>query len=163
MNATLEHTPKHTTKIIDFAQENLSLKLVDEMVPLWIEHYEEIALYKDLKLSPLMSVYENAQSQKLLRIYTARHDGELVGYQVLFVHPHPHYSEILSANQDILFLAASMRRGLIGYRFIKWCDEQLKHDGVGLVFQHVKTTHNFGPLLQRMGYVEHDIIFSRRL
>lgn len=153
----------HKTKIVDFARESLSESLVNEMMPLWEDHYEEIALYKDIPLQPDFGVYDAVEQAGNLRIYTARHEGELVGYEIVFVARHPHYATMKAANQDILFLAKDMRQGLIGYRFIKWCDERLEHEGIDVVFQHVKKSHNFGVMLERMGYVEHDIIYSRRL
>jgi hypothetical protein len=51
----------------------------------------------------------------------------------------------------------------MGGRFIKWCDEQLRAEGVAVVYHHIKAAHNFGPMLERFGYELVDLIYSRRL
>ena len=148
---------------MNFAQEPYSETLTNEMMPLWQKHYDEIALYKDIPLSPDLRIYQGADERGSLRIFTARVDNNLLGYQIFFVNPNAHYKTSLQAVQDILFLDSSMRAGLNGYRFIRWCDEQLKTMGIQVVFQHVKKSHDFGPLLMRLGYMPHDTIYSRRL
>lgn len=150
-------------KIIDFARETYSGDLVSEMMPLWKEHYKEIALYKDVLLSPLLAVYSVADKSDMLRIYTARHKRELVGYHILYVQTHPHFSEMKVAIQDTIFLCVEFRKGMIGYQFLKWSDEQLKNDGVKIVYQKVEQGHDFSALLKRLGYVDHEITYSRRL
>jgi hypothetical protein len=150
-------------KTINFRQEPFNKTLIEEMLPLWRDHYEELALYKDFPLSPTLYVYENASMRSILRIYTAREEDRLVGYQVFFVHAHPHFSGAMEAIQDLLFLSQDMRKGFTGYRFLKWCDEQLTSDGVNLIFQHVNKDHDYGPLLRRLGYVAHDILYSKRV
>ena len=98
----------------------------------------------------------------VVRIFTARDQGRLDGYAIYFLRRNIHYQTSLQAVQDILFLSAGLRRGLAGYRFIKWCDEQLKKN-VQVVYQHVKLAHNFGPVLERIGYEPVEVTYVRRL
>lgn len=151
------------SKIIDFKRESFSLDLLDEMMPLLKNHYGEIALYKDIPLSPAKSTYENADKAGFLRIYTMRHNHRLVGYEVFFIHKHPHYSETLEAVQDILFLSPEMRRGLLGYQFLKWCDGELENDGAQVIFRCVSNRYDYSPLLKRLGFMAHDTVYSRRV
>jgi hypothetical protein len=163
MSFATQERPLPVPKTIDFKREPYSDSLIKEMKPLWEEHYEELALHKDFPLSPNLGIYQKCSEIGVLRLFTAREDKKLVGYQIFFVHPHSHFSGAIAAIQDLLFISSPMRRGLIGYQFLKWCDQELTDDGVNLVYQHVKKTHNYGPLLQRLGYAEHDIVYSRRL
>lgn len=149
-------------KIIDFAQEPCNSKLLAEMLPLWASHYSEIAFYKDIPLQPTLDVYETTSKNGSLRIFTVRHDKKLVGYEVFFVYLHPHYS-VLEAVQDILFLEKDIRQGSIGYRFIKWCDQQLEDDKVEVIFRCVSNKNDYSPLLKRLGYIAHDTVYSRRV
>jgi len=148
---------------MEFNQEEFSYELVNEMYPLWKAHYEEIATYKDIALDPDLERYEIMARGGFLRIFTARDEGSLVGYQVFFVTQNPHYKRSTQAVQDILFLSLVLRKGLTGYKFIKWCDERLKEEKIQLVFQHVKEAHDFTPMLRRLGYQAHDKIMVRRL
>ena len=70
-------------------------------------------------------------------------------------------TSILYAVQDIVFIDPECRGG--GFKFIRWCDEQLRELGVNVVTHHIKAAHNFGPALERMGYTLQDLIYSRRL
>lgn len=147
-----------------FALEFLNEKILDEVQPLLEMHWKEIAQYQDIPLVPDRDWYLNNQKAGILRLFTIRDDdGGFQGYAVYVVRSNPHYATSKQASQDILFLNKKHRKGRIGYRFIDWCDLQLKLEGVQVVYQHVKTAHNFGPMLERMGYEPIDIIYGRRL
>lgn len=136
-------------------------QVVNEIKPLIEEHYLEIAKYQDIPLDPDWDLYKKLEEAGMLKIFTCRLDGELIGYAVYFVKGHIHYKSCLMAQQDILFIRKKYRgKGMI---FIMWCDEQLKNMGIQLVMQHVKAEHNFGPMLERIGYELMDLLYTRRL
>lgn len=149
--------------ILLFSLEKFNPSLYGEMWPIFEDHYEEIAHYKDIKLSPDTLYYDTAQKIGILRVFTIRDEGKLVGYSVFTVGKNPHYSESIQAKQDILFLSKKLRGGFNGFKFIKWCDDQLKKECVQVVYHHVKKEHNFGPVLERQGYKLVDLIYGRRL
>lgn len=152
-----------------YALEPYSPHLVSEMVPLWKEHYQELAHFTDIALDPDMEVYFKVSAAGSLRIYTARQVDYvsgvsiLVGYNIFVVTNHPHYKTFKQANQDIVYLDQKMRKGLSGYRFMKWCDIQLKNESVQVVYQHARARRSFGPLLERMGYRLMDFVYAKRL
>jgi hypothetical protein len=148
---------------VQFQSEDLSKALLEEAKPLLEAHWQEISHYPDIPLSVDEFFYLQSASMKMTRVFTARSEGKLVGYCVYFVKANPHYQESLQANQDVLFLTKELRGGMQGYKFIQFCDEQLKQLGVQVVYQHVKHKHNFGPMLERMGYELIDHIYGRRL
>lgn len=147
---------------LTFAKEHFTDALWAELLPLLAEHWAEIAHYPDIPLSVDRATYDGADAAGLARIYTARREGALLGYALFFVRTNPHYQTSLQASQDVLYLHPSARGGA-GAKFIAWCDEQLRIDGVQAVYHHVKQAHNFGPLLERMGYELVDLIYARRL
>lgn len=147
--------------MITFQQERAQ-DCFKEAMPLLMEHWNEIAHYKDIPLEPDFELYEKIENLGIIRCYTARNDEKkLIGYAVFFVRSNPHYKSSIQASQDILFISKN-NRGM-GGRFIKWCDEQLKAEGIAVVYHHIKAAHNFGPLLERFGYELVDLIYSRRL
>jgi GNAT superfamily N-acetyltransferase len=99
----------------------------------------------------------------MLRCYTARVAGALVGYGVFTVAHNLHYRGSIQAKQDVLFVLPEYRKSRIGYQLIKFCDERLRADGCQVVYQHVKTAHDFGPLLKRMRYEAVETIYAKRL
>lgn len=149
------------TMVATFKRENVS-DCFQEAMPLLMEHWKEIAHYQDIPLEPDLSFYESAEKSGVLRTFTARGDeGKLIGYAVYFVRHNAHYKSSLQAVQDIIYIQKN-KRGM-GGRFILWCDEQLRAEGVQAVYHHVKTAHNFGPMLERFGYQLVDLIYARRL
>jgi hypothetical protein len=143
-----------------FKREQLS-NVLEELKPLLEAHYLEIAHYRDIPLIPDYEGYLRIESTGALRVFTIREDDKLIGYGLFFVKTNFHYSTSLQAVQDILFLSKE-RRGH-GKKFISWCDEQLRSEGVQVVYHHVKAAHNFGALLVRSGYELVDLIYAKRL
>lgn len=137
-------------------------EIFDELPPLLHKHWKEIAHYQDILLEPDWELYAKLDEMKMLRTFTARDpEGKLVGYAIFFVKPNMHYKSSIQAVQDILFIDPESRG--FGRNFISWCDDQLKEEKVQAVYHHIKAKHNFGPMLERMGYELVDLIYARRL
>lgn len=143
-----------------FARENLA-DCFEEARPLLLAHWKEISHYPDIPLDVDEARYYAIEESNKLRVYTARNDSGLVGYAVFFVNTSAHYKNSVQALQDIIFIHPKFRG--MGGRFILWCDEQLKAEGVQVVFHHIKAKHNFGKLLERFGYELIDLIYGKRL
>ena len=141
-------------------QRETFAQVIEEIKPLLDKHWEEIAHFHDIALDPNYAMYRKAEEAGKLRVFTARKDGALVGYAV-FITGNLHYQSTSTAMQDILFLLPE-HRGFTGYRLIKFADSELAKEGVQITYHHVKVAHDFGPLLERMGYVPVDIIYARR-
>lgn len=146
---------------LTFQREKLS-EAWDELLPLLQEHWKEIAHYQDIPLDIDRATYERLESSDAIRLFTLREGEELVGYACFFLVHHPHYRSSKQAQQDVIYIAPKARGGS-GYRFIKDCDEELRKEGVQVVSHHVKAAHNFGPMLERIGYDLQDLIYTRRL
>lgn len=147
-----------------FQLETATPAFFDEVIPLFVLHYQQVAHYQDIKLAPDYERFLAIQKAGVLRVYTAREEtGELIGYAFFLVSPSLHYCGSLQALQDILFIHPE-RRGF-GKEFIAWCDEQLKAEGVQVVYHHVKAKPelDFSALLERMGYTLVDKIYGKRL
>lgn len=150
---------------VKFLREPLTPSLLEEMRPMNEAHYKEIAHYKDIPLKIDRQRYLALEAAGILRCYTVRDqdDHRLVGYAVFIVQFNMHYSDSLQAAQDVIFLAPEYRGQFLGSRFINWCDDRLRDEGAQAVYQHVKVAHDFGKLLERLGYEPVDIIYARRL
>lgn len=149
---------------VEFKRETWSV-LKDEAADLFEEHYREVAHYLDIPLNPDHENYFGIENRGLLRVYTARERGILIGYSVYFLKRNMHYMDSLQAVQDIIFIQKNKRGGGLGSKLILWCDEQLKDDGIQVVYHHVKVKEglNFGPMLERHGYELIDQVYGRRL
>lgn len=137
--------------------------ITKEVIPLLFAHWKEIAHYDDIKLEPDWESYRALNEAGILKVFTVRTTNArvLIGYSVFFVKNNLHYKSSKQAVQDILFIHKDYRG--TGRHFIRWCDQQLKADGIQVVYHHVKKAHNFGPLLERMDYELVDLIYAKRL
>lgn len=162
-NDVLETTPDVGLSSMALAFNRESAQVVlEEGIDLLKEHYREIAHYQDIEFNPNVEQYLKLDELGFLRIYTARTNAnQLVGYAVFFVRHNLHYSGSLQAVQDVLFISKNHRGR--GRSFIQWCDEQLKLEHVQVSYHHIKARHNFGAMLERIGYELVDLIYARRL
>lgn len=150
-----------------FQRETLTHSLYEEMKPLLEKHFHEIAHYQDIPLDPAIDQYLMLEKCGALRVYTCRALVDkietLVGYCLFFVKANLHYKTSLQAAQDILFVHPSFRNIGFGEKFLSYCDDELQKERVQVVYHHVKQAHNFGPLLEKLGYALVDLIYGRRL
>lgn len=143
-----------------FAVENFG-DIVGELKPLLELHYHEIAHHKDIPLDPDYDVYQKLQDIGAIICFTARRDGHLIGYNIFFVRHNMHYKTSKQAVQDVVFIHPEFRG--FGKKFFLYCDEILKQEGVQVVYHHIKAAHNFGKMLESIGYSLVDLIYGKRL
>lgn len=138
--------------------------VIGEIKPLLEMHWQEIATYRDhIPLDPDYARYQAAEAAGNLLILTARHRGVLVGYSIFFMLAHPHYKSTLFAMNDIIFLHPDLRGGMLGPRLIKASEEEVRSRGAMKISWHIKPSHDFSPLLKRMGYALDEINMAKIL
>jgi hypothetical protein len=148
---------------LTFQRERFTPALGEEARPLIQGHHEEVSgPIADLPARIPFEQYEALENADRLRVFTARRDAMLVGYNVFAMAIH-HQHGVRCAFHDTLFLHPSERRGTSGMRFLRFCDEQLQADGAFFVTQHVSAGVNIKPLLERMGYQAAETIYIKRL
>lgn len=148
---------------LTFQRERVS-DLWDEVTPLLSRHKDEVCHYKDFVLNPDVESYEAIERAGGMRCYTARLNGDLIGYCALFVKHNLHYRDSVQALQDVLFILPEHRGSRAGFKLIRFCEEQLRREGVQVVMQHLKlATPKTVELFRKMGYEEIDVIMGKRL
>lgn len=147
-----------------FAREKATPALFDELAPLVKEHYGELASFQDIPLDVAVSRYLAIEADGKLRIYVARDaSGQFVGYSAFVLYNCTHAASSVRAIQDVIFLQKPFRGRGLGERLVVWCDEQLRADGVDVAYQVTKLSHDFGPMLESVGYTLVDKVYARRL
>lgn len=135
-----------------------------EILPLLQEHFLEISAYPDIALDPDIDAYNEVEDKGCLRCYTARLNGELIGYAVFFVRHNLHYRQSLQAVQDVLFVSKPHRSGRVGYKLIRYSEDQLRAEAVQVVYHHVKVnTPQTVELFHKLAYESIDLIVGKRL
>lgn len=104
--------------------------------------------------------FETLDGAGQLQIVVARSAGQMIGYMLFVVCPHPHYADVLCAFEDAYFLSADYRKGWHGVRLIREALRLLKSRGVQRWFIHTKKAKNMGRVLEFLGGSHTDEIYS---
>lgn len=137
-----------------------------ELVAIYPEHYEELAVNKHRKrLNPDYETYHAMARMGVLHIPTARDavTGELVGYFIFIIRQNVHYKDIRTAYNDIFFLRKAYRRGHNGLRFVRFVLDSMKARGVDEVYCGTKLHNDFGPIFERFGFAPIERIYTKLL
>jgi hypothetical protein len=148
---------------MDFARE-LLCEVVQEVQPLLDLHYRELTMHKHVvKLDPQWKEYALLEQLRRFMVFTAREDGELVGYNAFLVHRHLHYAGLTCAQNDVLYLREDKRRGTNALRFLDYCEHELRAEGVQKLTYHIKFAMDWRPILHRRGYVDEEVMCGKLL
>ena len=141
------------------------LHQVEDDIKYLIElHWDEIALNKDkIKLNPDWDAYRNLEEQGKLKIFTARNEGELVGYFVVILGYNIHYKDHLFAQNDIIYMHKDYRKGFAGIRLIKFAEKCLRDDDVSVLTINTKTHQPFDKVLERLKFNLIERVYSKYL
>jgi len=132
-------------------------------------HWREVGLYQDeVPLDPDYDKFIQLEHAGVLEAFTVRvrmedgSHGKLAGYAGYLVIPHLHYRTTLVAANDVIYLDPAFRHGLTAARLVKFAEAYLATArGARRFTYHVKTAHDFGPLLLRAGYAHEENIFGK--
>lgn len=139
--------------MITFQEESYLQLFTPEFMDMYKEHWREIGIFdKDkIKLSPDWDAYKTLGKANALKLFLVRNNDVTVGYAIFIVVNHPHYKTVKVAENDIIYIKKEFRKGLTGYKFIKYCKEKLK-DKVGIITLSMKANRSFLPITERLGF-----------
>ena len=94
-------------------------------------------------------------------IFTARDNGTLVGYFVVFVDTNLHYKDHLFAKNDLVYIAPSHRKGFTAVKLIKFAEKCLKEDGVSVMVVNTKNHKPFHELMRYLKFSDSETIYTK--
>ena len=134
----------------------------EDIKPLIEKHWELVALNQGkIKLNPNWEEYARLDAAGVLRVFTAREDGELVGYCVLVVSRSMHYKDHVFANNDVTFVLPDNRAGATGYQLLKYAEDHCAENDISLMNVNTKVHIPFDSLLVGMGLNLIERIYSK--
>lgn len=136
--------------------------VLPEVLPMMAKHYKEIS-HLDGEFDPDVDRYVALNKAGSYEFIVAQIGGAIVGYAGYFVAPHQHSKSNVVAYQDMIYLEPICRGGGLGRMLIQECDNILKSKSVVSVINAVSTKNDFGQLLETMGYMMLDKLYTRRL
>lgn len=107
--------------------EELMSDIIEELPPLFEEHYNEVGAFGGLKvgLDVQWRVYKILEEKEMLHFITVRKGDKLVGYYVSIIAPHLHFADTIVAENDTIFISKKYRTGRIGIDLIKYAGKLL--------------------------------------
>lgn len=136
--------------------------IIDDILPLAKKHYQEVSHYSDIPLELDYQKFYALEKINALFIFSIRaQDRALIGYAVFFADKHVHYAS-KHAHSDAIFILPEYR-GELGRKFVDWCDQEMKKEGVSLVYHSVTPKKDFSKMLKKLGYELHETIYTRKL
>lgn len=148
---------------MDYKQEILQTAFSDAL-ELFKLHWDEVALNKDfIELNPNYEAYQACEQNESLKIFTAREDGQLVGYFAVIITRSLHYADHKFANNDVIFMHKDHRKGSASIKLIKFAMECLKEDGVSMLMMNVKVHRPYDIILKRLKFDHVENVYSKRL
>ena len=150
--------------MITFQKEPFATAFPDAQ-RLFADHFDEVAENKKLLGAPNPDVdgYATMDRMGAYHVLTARDGEELVGYFAFITRRNFHYKHIISASEDLYFLAPEARGMKTGYRFLQAATDAMRAAGGDLASMRVKIAHDHGPLLERLGYRPIEVIYTKVL
>jgi len=134
----------------------------EDIKPLLEKHWEMVALNQGkIRLNPDWKEYARLDAAGILRIFTARQEGKLVGYCVLLVSQSIHYKDHKFASNGVVFVLPEYRSGATGYKLIKYAEDHCKADNVSLMMINTKVHIPFDSLMIGMGFDLIERIYSK--
>lgn len=135
-----------------------------EILPLAQEHWAEMPFDSEVPLSVALGSYRGLDDDARLHVTTARFEGLLVGYFVLFLTRHPHY-DILTGSMDVYFLKPEFRKAANGLKLFRAMEDQVKSRGVRylLATTRLDRGESASHVFQRLGWNDARIVWEKRL
>ncbi len=149
--------------LIEFSEEKTK-NIINELQPLIQKHWEQIALNQEtIKLDPDWKQYRLLEDAGMLRVFTARENGVLVGYFAVGISKHLHYKSDTFASCDVIYVKPDSRAGNTGFKLIRHVEKQLEKSDVKVLHINTKLHAPFDKLLEKMGYNAIETIYAKKI
>lgn len=131
---------------------------------LWRMHYEEFRPFHKgrLEFGPDVQLYEQAETAGRLHILVARASGVMVGYCLVKIGRHPHYTNICGF-EDSYFVHPDYRKGWNGVKLIKRSIELLEKRGVMICYFMTKEFNSIEKIFIHLGLLRCDTVYCTGL
>lgn len=145
---------------VSYAEERWA-DVWQEMQPLWLLHWREVALdHETITLKPQLDAYAALEAAGILHALVARAAGEVIGYHLAFVRVHMHYAADPHAFTDIYYVHPDHRRGFVGVNLFREYERHMRRRGVKKLVSATKLhisnvtggSLDISPIFKRLGW-----------
>jgi GNAT superfamily N-acetyltransferase len=137
--------------------------VIEDLKPIVYEHWNEVGAGQGkVFLDPDYSFYKKASDSGKVVFYTARENGELVGYAVYFINSNPNARNTLWAVSAFVGVRPDMRKKGIGSGLLNLAERDLKNRGAVVMQTMTKVAHPaLSRLLEANGHTQEDVTYTK--
>jgi hypothetical protein len=133
-------------------QEEDYFTVIDEIINHLANLNDEAGQFEDFEIKPHWGAYDYLATAGAMRIYTARVEGNLVGFAAFFITPHHYYTDKLVAQSDVVYMVPEYR-GKDSMELVKFSEDSLwKEDNIAAVNIAVSMKRDWSGMLQHLQY-----------
>ena len=145
---------------VKFQRETIGDCIAESIALAKMHHGEINGALRKHSFDPNFDMYLGAERVGLLRLFTMRNDGELVGYSIFTVLRHLYY-DALFAKEEYLFVHPGFR-GFSAGKFFLWTEQQVIDEGAEIIGREVSGV-DYSRSLKKLGYVEAERGYIREI
>ncbi len=148
--------------MVTYQSEAIYQVLPDILPLLDMNHAEAQKESYGTELDPDWEQYRQMETLGLLKIFTARDDEKIVGYDIFIVGPHRHAVGSRIAINDMTYVLPEYR-GFTAIMLIKKSDKALSEMGCSGIVRHSQCNTQVHELLWKIGYTPGEIMMYRKV
>lgn len=151
--------------MFDFRYNVNACEFLDEAQELLYKHWQELANNKDsIKLSTDRIKYQQLQDAGILKNIVVYKDNKIIGYSVLLIQPHLHYSNNVYAYVDVIYVDKEYRVTSVGAKLLILTEKLAKEEGADVILHHAKphVAMIVSPL-KKLGYTVYEEIYGKKV
>ena len=103
------------------------------------------------------------ESRGSLLSFALRIETKMIGYAIFLLAPTLHAKSTVHAISDVIFIAKDYRQGLVGLKFIDYCEAYAKQKGAKVVHLIMKTDPRLARILERTGHRIFEVTYMKVL
>lgn len=144
-----------------FDEEYFSDELIQELSFLTELSWKEAACAPDSTYDPDWEKYTQLNEMNILRLFTVRMEGLLVGYLTFIVGPTLHSRNVMHALHDSMYILKHNRKNGTAKNLIIYAEDKLKQDGVNTMVMTVMIHRDFSVTLKQLGFKQSESSFIK--
>jgi GNAT superfamily N-acetyltransferase len=138
--------------LIKYQEEQIE-DILEEMKPMLVKHWEELANYKDIRpLDVDWDNYIDLNRALYIRVFTVRDNNKLIGYASFYISNNLHYKFWRHASNDVYYLDPAYRKTGLGIKMFEEIESWLKDMGVKSIVVMDKVDHSHEKFFKHMNY-----------
>ena len=135
----------------------------DEIMVLAERHWNETQNFRHEEgFNPKFERYQQQEEWGNYIQFTARENGELIGYGGVYIVPSMHSQELM-ANEDTWFMAPEHRKGWDSIKFFRFMEDECKRRGAKSITLSAPVTTRAETIHRFLGYKKVAVVSYKRI